>query len=101
MLVITRKRSEAIRIGEDIRLKVIEIGEGVARLRVEVLQDGDPLWYVEFWAVKGADFAIGDQARSQITSFDGSRIRIGIVADRTLFILRDDQPSEGGEVRGH
>ena len=101
MLVITRRRSETIRIGEDIRLRVIEIGEDVARLRVEVLQNGEPVWHVEFWTGQGAEFAIGDEARSVITSIEGSRIRIGIVANRTLLILRGDQPPERREIRGH
>ena len=89
MLVLSRRIGEAIRIGDDLVLEVLDIGRYIVMLELE-RPDPDydrPQWLVVDRRI-GESFQVADDIHVFVKDVEGSFVRLGIDAPRQIEIVR-------------
>lgn len=89
MLALSRRIGEAIRIGDDLILEVLDIGRHTVMLE---LQRPDPDFERTQWLVVdrrvGESLRVTDDIQVFVKDVEGSFVRLGIDAPRTITIVR-------------
>jgi len=89
MLALSRRIGEAIRIGDEFTLEVLDIGRHMVMLELE---RPDPDYDRSQWLVVdrrvGESFQVADDIQVFIKGVDGSLVRLGIDAPREVRIVR-------------
>ncbi len=98
MLTVQRRVGESILIGEDLRLRLLEIEEDVVRIRIELLGGRRSF---EFWTGFKEEFRLDDSVTAKITRTDGNRARFSINAERHIRILRSELDDRGEDLHSH
>ena len=88
-IVLSRKEGEAIVIGQDIELTVIEFGEDIVKLRISFPLQPRSL-FIEFWTGEAEEFRIGEFITGQISRLSSDRLRVRIEANRSVPVNRKE-----------
>ena len=91
MLALSRRTGEAIRIGDEFILEVLDIGRHTVMLELE-RPDPDcdrPQWLVVDRRI-GESFQITDDIHVFVKDVEGSFVRLGIAAPRQVKIVRGE-----------
>ena len=101
MLALSRRIGEAIRIGDDLTLEVLDIGRHTVMLELE-RPDPDydrPQWMVVDRRV-GESFQVSEGVCVSVSAVDGSLVRLGIDAPREVRIVRSELEPLAADLRG-
>lgn len=88
MLALSRKEGESILVGS-FEITVKEVVRDAARLRIAPVQDAQDLG-IEFWAVVGREFRIGELITGQLAASGSNRVRIALGAPESIVIMRSE-----------
>jgi len=94
MLALSRRIGEAIRIGDDLVLEVLDVGRYMVMLELE-RPDPDfdrPQWLVVDRRI-GESFQINDDIQVFVKNVEGSFVRLGVEAPREIKIVRAELES--------
>lgn len=100
MLALSRRIGEAIRIGDDLVLEVLDIGRHMVMLELE-RPDPDfdrPQWLVVDRRV-GESFQIADDIQVLVKDVEGSLVRLGIDAPREVRVVRAELEPLDADLR--
>ncbi len=93
MVVFTRKEGEAVVIGQDIELTLLELGDDIAKFRLNFPLKPENL-FIEFWTGEKEEVKIGDQITVLVTMMLQGRLRVGIEAPTAVRIMRKELLTE-------
>ena len=100
MLALSRRIGEAIRIGDDLVLEVLDVGRYMVMLELE-RPDPDfdrPQWLVVDRRI-GESFQITEDIHVFVKDVEGSFVRLGIAAPRQVKIVRGELEPAAAETQ--